>query len=155
MFNQNPWQPYQPQQYQPQMPYRHPYPAQQPQMEQPYQPQPQPGALNARYVTGREEAVAAQILPDGNLWIFADAAHGRLYTKQVNPQNGLAEFREYMLQTAPEPQQPQQTAPQYATVGDVTALKGEIDQLRSAMAAMLQNRSAEPETAAKAQRKGE
>lgn len=88
----------------------------------------QPGMISARYVTGREEAVAAQIMPDGNIWIFADVAHGKIYTKQVNPQNGLADFREYSTSM---PQNPAMEVPQYATMADLTAIKEEIEALKA------------------------
>lgn len=96
--------------------------AQQP-MQQ-VQQMPQPGMIQARYVTGREEAVAAQILPDGNIYIFADTANGRMYTKQVNPQTNSAEFVTYVRET-PMPQE----TPQYPTMEMFMALQQRVEQL--------------------------
>lgn len=103
---------------------------------QPYQGAPvmqQPGGISARYVTGREEAVAAQILPDGNVWVFADIAHGRMYTKRVDPQNGFAEFREYQAVAQPtsDVDEPAVPVQQYVTVDEFNALKREIEQLKN------------------------
>jgi hypothetical protein len=89
----------------------------------------QPGSMYARYVAGKEEAVAAQVLPDGNLNVFVDNANGRIYTKAVAP-NGAAAFREFAfrqpVQQPTEPQQVQQWAPMEA----VEQLRVEVRQLR-------------------------
>ena len=108
--NGNPWTPYQP--YRPQG-----YGQQQNQQMM------DPGMINARYVTCREEAVAAQILPDGNPYLFVDAAQGRIYTKCFNPRTNSPEFREYgMIQ----PQEPQA---QYASSDAVAALSARLDNI--------------------------
>ena len=57
-------------------------------------PMGQTGNLFARYVTGREEAVAAQVIPDGNLNIFVDMNAGRIYTKAFGA-NGFSDFKEF------------------------------------------------------------
>lgn len=113
-----PWTPYQPQLYRPQT---YGQPGGQQAME--------PGMINARYVTCREEAVAAQILPDGNPYLFVHAAQGRIYTKCFNPQTGMAEFREYgMIQ----PQHEQQTA-QYAPMDALNALNARVEELEKTL----------------------
>ena len=78
-----------------------------------YQPAPmmQDGAVQARLVSGREEAVAATVMP-GSMWLFYDRAHGVIYSKLIDPQTGMPEFKEY-ADTAPATQAP---APQYVTV---------------------------------------
>lgn len=105
--------------------------AQQPQTQQ-------PGTIFARIVTGREEAVAAQVLPDGNINAFIDRAHGRVYLKQVNPQTGVADFVEYvdMRQlVTQQPVAPQAEAPaQYVTVDAFKALRDDVEQIKAAMA---------------------
>ena len=112
-----PWTPYQPQMYRPQT------------YGQPNQPAMEPGMINARYVTCREEAVAAQILPDGNPYLFVHAAQGRIYTKCFNPQTGMAEFREYgMIQ----PQHEQQAA-QYAPMDALAALNARVDEIEKTL----------------------
>ena len=92
---------------------------------------PQPGSIPARYVTGREEAVAAQIIP-GDPFIFADFAHGRLYVKQINPQTMAADFVEFVRAQQPVAAQPE-AAMQFATQEDIAAVKAEIEALRSSM----------------------
>ena len=68
----------------------------------------QPGTLYARYVTGREEAIAATVLPDGTLNLFVDEQHGMIYGKAVAP-NGAAMFREFVYrQPVQQPAEPQQ-----------------------------------------------
>lgn len=78
-----------------------------------YQPAPmmQDGAVQARLVSGREEAVAATVMP-GSMWLFYDRAHGIIYSKLIDPQTGIPEFKEY-ADIAPATQAP---APQYVTV---------------------------------------
>lgn len=129
--NSNPWTPYQPQPYRPQLYGQQAYPVQQnmPMQDQFMQ---QPGMINARYVTGREEAVAAQILPDGNPYLFKCAAQGRIFEKCVNPQTGMAEFSEY---TKSPPQQEQQPI-QFAPIDAMQALVGRVEQLEQAIAMM-------------------
>ena len=115
------------------------YPAQGPAFQRPayqqpiYTPQPMPvqqpmmqdGMIQARFVSGREEAVASNVIP-GSMFIFHDRAHGMIYTKLIDPQTGMPDFRAYAEMPAAV-QEPQQTAPQYVTVDDLNALKGEIE----------------------------
>lgn len=90
--------------------------------------QTQPGALFARYVAGREEAVAAQVIPDGNLNVFVDMANGRIYTKAVAG-NGLSDFREYAFQ----PPQPKMPEGHGVTIEMFNQLRGEVEGLKAAM----------------------
>ena len=55
-----------------------------------------------RAVTGREEAIAAQIPLDGSIVAFTDFAHKKIYTKQINL-DGTATLNTYVLQENPEP----------------------------------------------------
>lgn len=124
MFGQNAWQ-------QPQQPV---YGAWQ-QPQQMYQQsrmdflqgaqQPQQGGLQARPVTGREEAVAATVFP-GNPMLFLDRANGAVYYKAVDPQTGAAEFVDFAI----VPHVQAQPAPQYATLADVEAIRAEMMQIR-------------------------
>ena len=77
-----------------------------------YQPQPmmQDGAVQARLVSGREEAVAAAVMP-GSLFLFFDRASRKVYAKLIDPQTGMPDFREYA-----EAQPEQAPLPQYVTV---------------------------------------
>ena len=102
-------------------------------MQQPAQAPPiqQPGDLQARIVTSREEAVAAQVLPNGVPFVFYNPNRQEVYLKRIDPQTGAAEFMD--LARIPPPQavqaQPVQQV-QYATIDDIDALRGEISQLR-------------------------
>lgn len=122
---------YQPYGYQPQQTYLPNGYGQFPQQPQAF-PQPQPqqsgAGISARLVTGREEAVAAQIIPDGTIWVFADLAHNVIYTKQINPQTLVADFREYRGQMA----QPEQPVMQYAPMDAFEQLRADVEQLKAA-----------------------
>lgn len=112
-----------------------------PQMQQPIQMgqsaqqmgDQQPGMLFARYVSSREEAVAAMVASDGRLNLFVDEQHGMIYGKAVAP-NGAAAFREFAyrqpvqqsVQQPAEPQQMQRWAPMEA----VEQLRAELQQLK-------------------------
>lgn len=92
----------------------------------------QPGMIPARYVTGREEAVAAQIIP-GDPYIFVDFPHGRMYVKQINPQTMAAEFIEFArVQPVQVPQEaPASPAVQFATKEDLEALRADLEAVRN------------------------
>lgn len=92
--------------------------------------QPQPGGIQARPVTGREEAVAATVFP-GTPVLFLDRAHGAVYYKAIDPQTGAAEFVVFTVAQPAQPVQPQSTpAPQYATLADIEAIRSEMASLR-------------------------
>lgn len=121
MFGGYPWQPQGNQ-----LPYQQQYRTQG--YGQPMDGMMDPGALNARYVTCREEAMAAQIQPDGKVNLFVNAAMGRIYTKCFNPNTGIAEFREYgMIQPPP------QESVQYAPIDALQALGARVDQIEQMM----------------------
>lgn len=108
IYNQNPYQPYQ------QSPAYTP-PAtfpQRPMYQQPVYQQPmmQDGAIQARIVSCKEEAIAAPVQP-GVRTLFLDPTHGAVYSKLIDPQTGVSDFRDYL-----EPQQPTPSAPEYVTV---------------------------------------
>ncbi len=93
----------------------------------------QPGMLPARYVTGREEAVAAQIIP-GDPFIFADFQHGKIYVKQINPQTMAADFVEFArIQPVQAQETPQQPQVQFATKEDLDALRADMEALRTSI----------------------
>lgn len=113
--------------------YPQPVPPYQQRQEQPTVIQQQPGMLPARYVTGREEAVAAQIIP-GDPFIFADFAHGKVYVKQINPQTMAADFVEFTrVQPVQVQEAPQQPQVQFATKEDLEALRADMEALRTSM----------------------
>lgn len=118
--------PYAPQLPQQMNPYMQGY-MQQMQMQYPGQQMMQP-TIQARYVTGREEAVAAQIPQDGNMCVFADTGHGMIYTKQLNMQDGSAVFRAYRRVDQTE-ETPQQTE-EYVKKSELDNVKGALERLR-------------------------
>lgn len=80
----------------------------------------QDGMIQARFVSGREEAVASNVMP-GSMFLFHDRAHGRVYAKLIDPQTGMPEFREYA-----EVQQAQQSA-QYVTTEAFDSFRQDIE----------------------------
>ena len=93
---------------------------QQPMFQQPAMMQ--DGSIQARLVGGREEAVASNVMP-GSMFLFYDRAHGMIYTKLIDPQTGIPEFREY---AAVMPQE--QQMPQYVTAEALQAFREEIEE---------------------------
>ena len=98
---------------------------------QPMQPQMDVGMVNARYVTCREEAVAAQIILDGSAYYFICEAQGRIYSKRFNPATNSAEFREYIIQQ----NQPQMQAEQFAPMDALRALNARVEQIEQMLTA--------------------
>lgn len=97
------------------------------QSAQPAQMQQPQSGLQARPVTGREEALAATVFP-GSPMLFLDRARGMVYYKNVDPQTNAVEFVDFAVAVQ---QQPAQAAsPQYATMGDLEAIRAELAQLR-------------------------
>ena len=64
-----------------------------------------------RAVTGREEAIAAQIPLDGSIVAFTDFAHDKIYTKQLNMNDGSAIFETYQKVKVQGPQEGPKTEP--------------------------------------------
>lgn len=73
--------------------------------------QPQQIGIQARPVTGREEAVAATVFP-GSPVLFLDRTHGAVYYKAVDPNTNAVEFVDFTVAQPAPPQAP----PQYVTV---------------------------------------
>ena len=97
-------------------------------MQTTYTPQPaftQDGTIPARLVSGREEAVASNVIP-GSMFMFYDRAHGMVYSKFVDPQTGMADFRSYRL-LANQPEEPQETRPEYVTTEMFGQFKTELE----------------------------
>ena len=108
-----------------------------PQPMQMNQPQMDPAMVNARYVTCKEEAVAAQIIPDGSAYYFICEAQGRIYSKRFNPATNAAEFREYVIQ------QNQPQAEQFAPMEALRALNARVEQIEQILTAP--HKEAKPE----------
>ena len=120
------------------LPYMQGYnqPAQPMQQAAPAIQQPPQPSIKVRPVASEEEARGVPVEFDGSLILLPDMAHGAIYSKQLNMQDGSAIFRRYMIdmpdsapQTAREPILP---AAQYATLEQLQELKDELDALRAA-----------------------
>lgn len=120
------------------LPYMQGYnqPAQPMQQAAPAIQQPPQPSIKVRPVASEEEARGVPVEFDGSLILLPDMAHGAIYSKQLNMQDGSAIFRRYMIdmpdsapQTAQEPILP---AAQYATLEQLQELKDELDALRAA-----------------------
>ncbi|MBQ2434125.1 MAG: hypothetical protein II266_06805 [Clostridia bacterium] len=85
----------------------------------------QDGTIPARFVSGREEAVASNVLP-GMPFIFYDRAHGVVFVKAIDPATGSAEFRTFAEVAQPAQDQAAPT-PAYVTVDMFAAYQAEIE----------------------------
>lgn len=111
--------------------------------------QPSP-SITARSVAGREEAVASQVLPDGNMCVFVDIAHNMIYTKQINPNTMECYFNDYqklmpMDRQAVANQVQQPTQPRVPTYEEFSALRHDVDDLMSVVTAASQPQKTESE----------
>ncbi len=85
----------------------------------------QDGTIPARFVSGREEAVASNVLP-GVPFIFFDRAHGVLFVKSIDPNTGAAEFRTF-AEVAQPTQDQTSPAPAYVTMDMFKAYQTELE----------------------------
>lgn len=85
-----------------------------------------------RAVTGREEAIAAQIPLDGSIVAFTDFAHKKIYTKQLNMNDGSAIFDTYEKVETGSKQEEPKTEPKFSSIDPSEYVKRtEIDSLRA------------------------
>lgn len=85
-----------------------------------------------RAVTGREEAIAAQIPLDGSIVAFTDFAHKKIYTKQLNMNDGSAIFDTYEKVETGSKQEEPKTEPEFSfTDQSEYVRRTEIDSLRA------------------------
>ena len=79
-------------------------PMQQQMVQQPMQQVQQAQQMvNARMVTGKEEALGVPVDFSGALMVFTDVSHGKIYTKAFNMGTGSADIHAYNLDNTPEP----------------------------------------------------
>lgn len=96
-----------------------------------YQP-PQPAqsaqglSMTSRLVSSREEAGSVPADFGGNLMVFPDISHNRIYVKRWNYQTGAAEFMEF------EPVSEKREVIEYATKDDIKRLEEELSKLKGA-----------------------
>ena len=143
----NAFRPYQPMEYQPQNPVSADEPASPSdgstgRSDAEYEPttnftRPQQNVF-VRAVTGREEAVAAQIPLDGSIVAFTDFAHDKIYTKQLNMNDGSAIFETYQKVKVQGPQEEPKTEPVSAPMIDPNEYVKRTD-LNSLIAQMEEN----------------
>ena len=137
----NSYRPYQPMEYQPQnqfqqmnqqVPQTALQAAQTQNMNQPSNfTRPQQNVF-VRAVTGREEAIAAQIPLDGSIVAFTDFAHKKIYTKQLNMNDGSAIFDTYEKVETGSKQEEPKTEPEFSSIDPSEYVKRtEIDSLRA------------------------
>lgn len=89
----------------------------------------QPGDLQARIVTSREEAVAAQVLPNGMPFVFWNPNRQEIYLKRIDPQSGAAEFADF---GRIQPQQMPQAQPvEYAPMTAISKLEERMDRIEN------------------------
>lgn len=143
----NDFRPYQPMEYQPQQRFQQmnqQAPQAQIQAPQTQNMNPAPNFTRAqqnvfvRAVTGREEAVAAQIPLDGSIVAFTDFAHDKIYTKQLNMNDGSAIFETYQKVKVQGPQEEPKTEPVSAPMIDPNEYVKRTD-LNSLIAQMEEN----------------
>ena len=143
----NDFRPYQPMEYQPQQRFQQmnqQAPQAQIQAPQTQNMNPAPNFTRpqqnvfVRAVTGREEAVAAQIPLDGSIVAFTDFAHDKIYTKQLNMNDGSAIFETYQKVKVQGPQEEPKTEPVSAPTIDLNEYVKRTD-LNSLIAQMEEN----------------
>ena len=112
-------------------------------MQQPMQSQ-QPGDLQARVVTSREEAVAAQVLPNGMPFVFYCPTRQEVYMKRIDPQTNIAEFADF---GRIQPQQMPQAAPvEYVPLDRFAKLERRMDDFEAMLTAPAhKQKGADPE----------
>lgn len=141
MSYMNAFRPYQPMEYQPQQQFQQMnQQAPQAQIQAPQtQNMNQPSNFTrtqqnvfVRAVTGREEAIAAQIPLDGSIVAFTDFAHKKIYTKQLNMNDGSAIFDTYEKVEMGSKQEEPKTEPEFSSIDPSEYVKRtEIDSLRA------------------------
>ena len=94
-------------------------------------PQPSQNAqglsATSRLVSSREEAGGVPADFSGNLMVFPDISHNRVYVKRWNYQTGAADFMEFAPIAEAKPE-----LPNYATKEDIIRLEKEIAKLKEA-----------------------
>ena len=83
----------------------------------------------SRPVTNREEANAVSADFSGNLMVFPDITHNRIYVKRWNLQTGAAEFFEFV--PVSEAKTPEPPPIVYASMDDLKELSSTIDDLKA------------------------
>lgn len=95
---------------------------------------PQDGTIPARLVSGREEAIASNVLP-GSMFLFYDRAHGAIFAKYIDPQTGASEFKTFREASEPS-QEASAPVPEYVTMESFKAFKSELEGRFEALHAM-------------------
>lgn len=119
------------------LPYMQGYnqPAQPMQQAAPAVQQPPQPSIKVRPVASEEEARGVPVEFDGSLLLLPDMAHGAIYSKQLNMQDGSAIFRRYMIDMpSSAPQTAQELVlpvAQYATLEQLQELRDDLDALRA------------------------
>ena len=81
-------------------------------------------------VASEQEAMAMQTDFSGALQVMVDQAHGVIYTKQLSPQTGTAEFYRYAVQQPePAPQTVSAPVPEFVGRDEFNKLKKDFEVL--------------------------
>ena len=116
--------------------YQNPYAQYQQPLQQMSQAQAQPAnSYTCKPVTSREEALGMVTNFTSAGDIMPDLAHGVIYLKRFNPNNGTSEFMEFQYAPPQAPQKPQE----YATV---QMLNDALEEMRNDIAALSKPRAA-------------
>lgn len=108
------------------MNYQSYYPYQQPIYQPPQSAQTSQGlSATSRLVSSKEEAGGVPADFSGNLMLFPDISHNRIYLKRWNYQTGAADFMEFapVVETKVE-------TPEFATKEDIKRIEAEIQKLK-------------------------
>lgn len=106
----------------------------------------QPG-FSGRYVTSKEEVVAAQIPFDGSACYFVNTSNGEIYSKAYDFSTGSAPVKTYVMQ-APQQVQEQPAAP-VVNIPDYSPMFHAVGEQLSQMAGRIDELFEKIETAAK------
>lgn len=137
----------------------------QPSVQNQQQSQPQsymrtPPNLVIRAVTGYEEAMATPIPLDGTICVFLDIPHKKVYTKQLNMNDGSALFDSYSKEVPKQQeQQKQEVVPENNSAEPDFVKREEFDSFKQEMIGLISNSTQkavepQPEQQAKTTRGG-
>lgn len=119
----------------------------QPQCQSQGQPQPYmrtPPNLVIRAVTGYEEAMATPIPLDGTICVFLDIPHKKVYTKQLNMNDGSALFDSYSKEIPKQKEEPKEPVEQTNTPEPDFVKREEFNSFKQEMIGLIGNFSQKP-----------
>ena len=103
-----------------------------------------PPNLVIRAVTGYEEAMATPIPLDGTICVFLDIPHKKVYTKQLNMNDGSALFDSYTKEIPKPKEEPKEPVEQTNTPEPDFVKREEFDSFKQEMIGLIGNFSQKP-----------